>query len=146
MMNKKNSSGAGMFMLEMIAAVFFFILCASICIRVFVKADSMSRLAEDTNNGVLAAESVAEVWKAKGPEGLSGRFYAQTGEDRTILCWDREWNAVADAADAVYQGELSWTAESGLETARIVIRRADKKGAGTELFDMTAARYVPDHG
>ena len=145
-MNKKNSSGAGMFMLEMIAAVFFFILCASICIRVFVKADSMSRLARDTNNAVLAAESVAEVWKAEGPEGLSGRFHAQAGEDRMSLCWDREWNAVADEADAAYLGELSWTGESGLETARIMIRRADKKGTGAELFDMTAARYVPDHG
>lgn len=146
MMNKKNSSGAGMFMLEMIAAVFFFILCAAICIRVFVKADSMSRLAKDTNNGVLAAESVAEVWKVKGPEGLSGRFHAQAGDGQVLLCWDREWNAVADAADAAYQGELSWSGEAGLETARIVIRRADGKGTGTELFDMTAARYVPDRG
>ncbi len=145
-MNKKNSSGAGIFMLEMIAAVFFFILCAAVCIRVFVKADSMSRLAKDTNNGVLAAESVAEVWKAKGPEGLSGRFHAQPWEARALLCWDWEWTAVADAADAVYQGELAWTGEAGLETARIVIRRADEKGAGTELFDMTAARYVPDRG
>lgn len=145
-MNKKNSSGAGMFMLEMIAAVFFFILCASICIRVFVKADSMSRLARDTNNAVLAAESVAEVWKAEGPEGLSGRLHAQAGEDRMFLCWDREWNAVADEADAAYLGELSWTGESGFETARIMIRRADKKDTGAELFDMTAARYVPDHG
>lgn len=144
-MNRKNSSGAGLFMLEMIAAVFFFILCAGICIRVFVKADGMSRLARDTNNGVLAAESVAEVWKAEGPEGLSGRFLAQTGDDQALICWDLGWNAVADQASAAYLGEVSWSAEAGLLTARIVIRRTDK-GAGKELFQMAAARYVPGHG
>lgn len=144
-MSKKNSSGEGMFMLEMIVAVFFFILCASICIRVFVKADSMSRLARDTNNGVLAAESVAEVWKAEGSEGLGGRFRAKTGESVARLFWDREWNAIADEADASYLGEVSWSGDAGLWTARIVIRRAGQKG-GTDLFEMTAARYVPDRG
>lgn len=144
-MNKKNSSGEGMFMLEMIIAVFFFILCASICIRVFVKADSMSRLARDTNNGVLAAESVAEIWKAEGAEGLSGRLRARAGESGASLFWDQEWNVLADEADASYLGEVSWTGEAGLWTARIVIRRADQKG-GKDLFEMTAARYIPDRG
>lgn len=132
-----------MFMLEMIVAVFFFILCAGICIRVFVKADSMSRLAGDTNNGVLAAESVVEVWKAKGAEGLGGRFHARIDEDRAYICWDRTWNPAADDADAAFLGELSWDEDAGLETAQIVIRRADHSGAGQELFHMTAARYVP---
>lgn len=144
-MNKKNSSGEGMFMLEMIVAVFFFILCASICIRVFVKADSMSRLARDMNNGVLAAERVAEIWKAEGTEGLNSRLYARTGESGAHLFWDQEWNAIADEADASYLGELSWVGDEGLWTARIVIRRADQKG-GADLFEMTAARYVPDRG
>lgn len=69
-MNKKNSSGSGMFMLEMIMAVFFFLLCSGICVMAFVKADRMSHLAQDTNQAVMIAESMAETWKVGGKELL----------------------------------------------------------------------------
>lgn len=77
MENRKNSSGAGLFLMEMIMAVFFFILCASTCIMVFVKADGMSRTARDINRSVVEAESIAEVWKLRGAEGLQAQFGAQ---------------------------------------------------------------------
>lgn len=60
---------------------FFFILCAGICIKTFVKADFMSREAADLNQGVLIAQSVAEVWKDNGPEGLETRFQAYGAKD-----------------------------------------------------------------
>ena len=55
-MRRKQHSG--IFMMEMIMVVFFFILCASICILVFVKADRMSRDAADLNQSVLDRKSV----------------------------------------------------------------------------------------
>ena len=72
-MNKKNGSGSGMFMLEMIMAVFFFLLCSGICVMAFVKADRMSHLAQDTNQAVMIAESMAETWKVGGKELLEER-------------------------------------------------------------------------
>ena len=73
-MSRKQHSG--IFMMEMIMVVFFFILCSSVCILVFVKGDRMSRDAADLNQSVLIAQSVAEVWKLEGPEGLKQRFGA----------------------------------------------------------------------
>lgn len=73
-MSRKQHSG--IFMMEMIMVVFFFILCASVCILVFVKADRMSREAADLNQSVLIAQSVAEVWKAEGTAGLKQRLGA----------------------------------------------------------------------
>lgn len=73
-MSRKQHSG--IFMMEMIMVIFFFILCASVCILVFVKGDRMSRDAADLNQSVLIAQSVAEVWKLEGPEGLEQRFGA----------------------------------------------------------------------
>jgi hypothetical protein len=81
MMIRKHPSGV--FMMEMIAVVFFFILCAGICIKTFVKADIMSREAADLNQGVLIAQSVAEVWKAEGPEGLEKEFQAYGQEEES---------------------------------------------------------------
>lgn len=137
-MNKKNGSGTGLFMMEMIVAVCFFILCASTCILVFVKADTMSRLARDTNSGVVAAESMAEVWKAEGSDGLAARLEAQIDGNQGKIFWDKSWNTVTGAADAAYLGELTWEAQDGLETAQIVVSRTDNQ----ELFSMTVSRYL----
>lgn len=137
-MNKKNGSGTGLFMMEMIVAVCFFILCASTCILVFVKADTMSRLARDTNSGVVAAESMAEVWKAEGSDGLAARLEAQIDGNQGNIFWDKSWNPVTEATDAAYLGELTWEAQDGLETAQIVVRRKDEQ----ELFSMTVSRYL----
>lgn len=139
-MNKKNRSGAGLFMMEMIVAVFFFILCASTCILVFVKADTMSRLARDTNSGVMAAESMAEVWKTEGTDGLVVRLDAQADGKRVEVFWDKNWNTVSDGTDAAYKGELVWEAQDGLENAQIMVSRMD----GKELFSMTVSRYLRD--
>lgn len=137
-MNKKNGSGTGLFMMEMIVAVCFFILCASTCILVFVKADTMSRLARDTNSGVVAAESMAEVWKAEGSDGLAARLEVQIDGNQGKIFWDKNWNPVTGAADAAYLGELTWEAQDGLETAQIVVSRTDNQ----ELFSMTVSRYL----
>lgn len=139
-MSKKNRSGAGLFMMEMIVAVFFFILCASTCILVFVKADTMSRLARDTNSGVMAAESMAEVWKTEGTDGLVVRLDAQADGKRVEVFWDKNWNTVSGEADAAYKGELVWEAQDGLENAQIMVSRMD----GKELFSMTVSRYLRD--
>lgn len=102
MMNRKHPSGV--FMMEMIAVVFFFILCAGICIKTFVKADLISREAADLNQGVLIAQSVAEIWKAEGPEGLEIRFrsYGQEdGLDGYAMGFDKSGNS-CEKEKAVY--------------------------------------------
>ena len=50
--------------MEMLVVVGFFIICASICVLVFVKADYISKDARDINQAVLKAQSLAEELKA----------------------------------------------------------------------------------
>lgn len=142
-MNRRKQSGAEVFMMEMIAVVCFFILCAGTCTLVFVKANNMSRRAADMNRGVLAAESVTEVWKAEGADGLAERFGAQNqvsadgadGESR--IFWDDSWNALTDGAEGAYRTELSWKPADGILEAEVrVIRASD----GQLLFSMKAGR------
>ena len=65
--------------MEMLVVVGFFIICASICVLVFVKADNISKDARDINQAVLKAQSLAEELKAArdaaGPKhmGTPGR-------------------------------------------------------------------------
>ena len=74
-MSRKQHSG--IFMMEMIIVVFFFILCSSVCILVFVKGDRMSRDAADLNQSVLIAQSVAGGMEAGGTGGAETAFRRQ---------------------------------------------------------------------
>lgn len=139
-MNKKNGSGSGMFMLEMIMAVFFFLLCSGICVMAFVKADRMSHLAQDTNQAVMIAESMAETWKVGGKELLEEKAGAisskseETEKDEdsqssvcTVYLNQKGEHAVAES-DVFFMGILSQKEKNGLETAEItVIRQRDQK-------------------
>lgn len=67
-------SGSGLFLMEMIVVVFFFVICASQCILAFATSERMSRQGRDLNQAVTMAESIVEVWKAEGEDGLTERL------------------------------------------------------------------------
>ena len=111
-MNRKSGSGSGIFLMEMIVVVFFFMLCASTCILAFAKSDRMSRQATDRNYAVSAAQSVAEVWKLEGAEGLVKRMAAykipagltsRSGnvmpEGAYRIYWDENWQSIEVSMD-----------------------------------------------
>lgn len=137
-MNRKQHSGV--FMMEMIMVVFFFILCASICILVFVRADRLSRQADDLNQGVLAAQSVAEVWKAESLTGLEKRFLAQMDEDgeSLVMGFGKDGNTVA-VEDAVYVVTLQQSEadeNNMLQSATIVVSRD-----GGQVYTLSVNRH-----
>ena len=86
--------------MEMLVVVGFFIICASICVLVFVKADNISKDARDINQAVLKAQSLAEELKA-------GRL---CGGQRMLP--DRNiWEHLADADGETrnrFSGTRSW--------------------------------------
>lgn len=120
-MNKKN--GSGLFLMEMIMAVAFFIIAASICILVFVKANQMSRLARDTNQSVIYAESIGEVFKGLGTAGLVEQLGAVSHETRPdtyeIFLDDNFSETTRD--QAAFYAEILVNDESGLSGAYITI-------------------------
>lgn len=137
-MSKKRETPSGMFMMEMIMVVFFFILCASTCILVFVKANNMSRLAQDTSQSVLKAESIAEVWKAEGESGLEERLGALPDGGKYRIFWDRDWENVKEAAGAAYRADIVISGRDAISQADIVIDRAED---GSRLFSLSAEKY-----
>lgn len=154
-MNRKSSSG--LFLMEMIVAVFFFMLCASTCILAFARSDHMSRLAKDSNNAVSAAQSVVEIWKAENIEGLQARMKLHpygTGTPQTLygIYWDRDWNPLGEEAEkqgtAVYYGSFQLSGGYGeLEQGKVTIGYYTdlmrSSSPGEPLFELEASRYVP---
>ena len=137
-MKSKRDSGTALFLMEMIAVVCFFILCASVCILVFVRANNLSRLAKDTNQASLAAESVAEIWKAEDVQGLTERFGMSGGQSSGVIYWNQQWES-ADQEEAGFAAEFTAAREGRVEEAQIRIVRLEDD---TELFTLTAKRLL----
>lgn len=139
-MKNKRDSGTALFLMEMIAVVCFFILCASVCILVFVRANNLSRLARDTNQASLAAESVAEIWKAEAEDGLAARFHMSRDGDMGVIYWDSQWNVTEEEILTGYAAIVNLETKEHTEEAQIQILRSEDK---TELFLLTVKR-IPD--
>lgn len=52
--------GTGLFMVELLASSGIFVLCAAVCIALFVKAETISRRSEALSRAVSAAQTAAE--------------------------------------------------------------------------------------
>ena len=139
-MKNKRDSGTALFLMEMIAVVCFFILCASVCILVFVRANNLSSLARDTNQASLAAESVAEIWKAEAEDGLAARFHMSRDGDTGVIYWDSQWNVTEEEILTGYAAIVNLETKEHTEEAQIQILRSEDK---TELFLLTVKR-IPD--
>ena len=96
-MNRRSGSGSGIFLMEMMVVVFFFMLCASTCILAFAKSDRMSRLAWERDHAVSAAQSEAEIWKLSDERQDGNR----------VLYWDADWKETEDQSAAAYAGSLT---------------------------------------
>lgn len=138
-MTKKSSSGSILFLMEMIVAVFFFILCSSTCILVFVNSNNRSRLASDTNRSVLVAESIAESLKGgRWEEFLVSRHGVKQEDGSFVMGWNRDWETAEEAGDRIYQAEVSLRMDGQMENADIVISRVwDQK----ELYRLKIKNY-----
>ncbi len=130
-MSRNRGSGSGPFLMEMVIAAGFFMLCVAVCVSAFVMADHLSRVGQDVNHGVLAAESlvervkagntgdfgtyepdevfgtVFENWKTKDPEAKAVYQYIKDGgEVRNYqTLWDKEWNSYPDTKELEKNGK-----------------------------------------
>ncbi len=148
-MNRKSGSGSGMYIMEMIVAVCFFMICASTCILAFAKADRISRLASERDHAVSAAQSVAEIWKAEGTKGLVERMDAYkipaglttrsgnvTQEGGYRIYWDENWNCVDAWSEEDAPG--SNTPDGGRQEGNEPKNSAPDYRYTAELFESTA--------
>mgnify|MGYP001473192321 CR=1 FL=1 len=69
-MSRNRGSGSGPFLMEMVIAAGFFMLCVAMCLSAFVQADRLSKNGRDLNRAVLAAESLVEEVKAGNTENF----------------------------------------------------------------------------
>lgn len=89
MMNPKHSSKSGLFLMELILAIFFFSIASAICVRLFVTSHQLSKQSVQLNDAVTMAESIAEAfYGCNGDEAqlssLLTEFYTFYEEEKNL--------------------------------------------------------------
>ena len=110
-MDQKNNSNTSLFLMELIIAVFFFSLCAAICVRLFFASHKMAEKTVNLNNAVTWSESLAETFTStNGDIKELGKFYptAVVSDNSLILFFDENWDFLAgDSENASYEAILN---------------------------------------
>lgn len=95
--------------MEMLIVVGFFIACASVCVLVFVKADSVSQEARDMNQAALMAETLAEELKVGALSGGTAKALEAEGSE---MLPDREiWEYLVKADGLLDEQQAEWIRE-----------------------------------
>lgn len=172
MRSRKRGSGSGPFLMEMILVTGFFIICASICVLVYARANRLSQRASDINQAVLEAQTLVEEFKSgQAPELgtiLPSREFMPVVEltdeqqDRRnqivkaedyqmyVPAWDGDWNRYADAGalseadkELAYVGVVySGTVDHMQMIDLQIFRYETGSGGGSLLFQLSADNYI----
>lgn len=124
-MKRRASSRSGLFLLEMMISILFFAIAAVVCIQVFVKADQLSRRAENLDMAAGICASAAEL-------------LACGNEEEIAFCYDSGWMP-CEQRNAEFFLEISTEGQGRRKTWQI--RVTDKKG--TCIFEMETGHYFP---
>ena len=101
-MRQQNRSKSTLFLMELIIVIFFFSICAAICVNVFGSAQQMARDSHNLSNAVMAARSAAGCYKsADGDIGAAVELLdGAMSADHGIVYYDKEWQQVASADES----------------------------------------------
>ncbi len=123
-------------MTEYVVMLLVFALATTVCVRMFVLSEKLSRTYEATDRAVLVAQNAAELLKKGGlSEPVTETGTVESEDTIRMICYDRDWN-VTEEALAEYVTEVRYEEKSEyLFRAEIVVLTAD----GEELFRLPVA-------
>lgn len=108
----KYSSRTGLFLIELVLSIFFFIVAATICIQLFVNTFFLSRETIETNQALLWSQNLAEPFLGnQGDYSILKKLYSDlectsilsvTHDNTLLLCFDKDWNIVTQIQESYY--------------------------------------------
>ncbi len=125
-------SRSGLFAIELLNAAGVFVLCAAVCIGLFVRAEIISAESADLNRAVEEARNAAECWKAAGGDlaSVAALCAAVPEQGMVRLYYDETWTRLPDAADGAFCITLlPQPSADALRLAEVTASAADKPEA-----------------
>ena len=131
---------SSLFLMEMMVVILFFSLTSAICVNLFAQSYQTAKHSEELTNGVLQAESAAELYKSAAGDLLqtADLLTAQWDEDKGLRAvYDASWQPVQQ--DGTYQLTMSEVQGEQVPTAEIIVSTLK----GQEIYRLTVKAYQP---
>lgn len=142
------ASRSGLFLIELILSVFFFIIAAAVVMQLFVKSHFISKDTININHALLYTQNISEIFLAAYGDfnAVETAFHPEiqdTGNGATaILYFDKDWQRQDTRTDAVYMAVLNYnmiTHNGPYAHLDIYINECpDESRASISEFDYTA--------
>lgn len=141
------ASRSGLFLIELILSIFFFIIAAAIVMQLFVKSHFVSEDAINTNYALLYTQNISELFlSANGDFSvLEQEFHPETipisdYDASAALYFDKDWQRLAAAEDAAYMVSFHYnkeTAENPFAYLNIYINECPNSYEPLKEYDYT---------
>lgn len=114
-MNKQHTSKSTLFLMELVLVVFFFSICAAICVNVFGSGQMMAKNSYHLSNAVMAARSAASCYKAADDDLQQTAALLEGQQDGTqcVVYYDHQWQQVAQPVQKGFLLQLAEPEQSG---------------------------------
>lgn len=142
-MSRQSSRHSSLFLLELIAAIFFFCLASAVCIRFFVKSHTLSQDAHNLDMAVNQSSLYAELFRNEDdfvkladeqcPDGtFSGSLSTYT------LYYDRKWN-LCSKKNAMFSLVISIEDNKSSSLASFTVSKQD---TDEEIYSLDVEKYT----
>jgi hypothetical protein len=109
-MGKQNASRTGLFLIELILSIFFFIIAAAVVLQLFVNSHFISNKTISINNALLYSQNMSEVFLSDNGnfDSVKDLYSNQlvevpsTSDNIILLLFDKSWLPINDFEDAQY--------------------------------------------
>lgn len=138
-MNQQPTRRSSLFLMELIIAILFFSLAATVCVRFFVKSYTLEQESQKLNHAVNAATSVAEIFRNQEQTfSLLAEEYphGEQAENTYCIYYDINWS-LCDSPNAVYKVLLQTT-----ETDTFIIGDITVTDHENTLYHLTIKKYI----
>ena len=123
-------------LMEQMIMLLVFALAASVCVRIFVQSEQLSRRYEARDRAAVAAQNAAELMKKKGALAFVEEMKAvSVGDNTWVVYYDKDWNRTegalkkysleitykSEASGYIWRSELTAFTEEGEELFRIPV-------------------------
>jgi len=139
-MIRNNYSKSQIFLLEFIIVVLFFAICSTICISVFMEADSISKESSRNVNSLVLAQNAAECFKASESADLDDYYdFDEIKDGHYIAYYDGKFDSTTEEnAEYILKIDLN-EMDEGVISAEISIFETNEK---TAFYKLNVDKYI----
>lgn len=150
-MNNSHTSKSGLFLIELILSIFFFIIAMAVCLQLFVKARTLSQDTVSVNQAVLWSQNLAEVFLGNGGDYAQVKDTFSTYDcanmldsdfdTHLLMLFDRDWAQTQTLADTRYFVFSVYSSDASFGYADIYVLKGAPDSSFTEA-DVTEKALV----